>query len=787
MPKGNSSQPRGGGKRLLKIITALAASWAVLGATAEGANASHFRYGHYSWKPLGGTDIEFTLQNAYRRDGYSCIDPAAQAATACTAPDSMPGVGDVIVENIGNTMFDPGDGTAAIGSPLGPLEYLVTAIDPAQNFLFGLALDPASLPTVDTTITHTYPASGDFLAFTQSCCRIGELINNAVGNYRVETLVNVGSGNGSPVSALPPIVTCPINAPCSFIVPGSDPDGDTLQFRLSTDTEASGVAGGFTQPGPPSAPNAASIDANTGEYTWDTTGATLAASGDTLYSTQVTIEDQDASTGAVKSKVALDFIIKLVMGPGDPPIFESPPTPACGSPSPAQSVAPGSAVTFTVTASDPNAGDTVTLNAAGLPAGATMTPMLPTAGNPVTAAFNWTPTTGQTGMHVITFSATDDTGLQTLCSITIEVVAVEADLSVTKADAPDPVTAGSNLTYTVTVTNNGLDPSTDSTLTDTLPAEVTLVSATPSQGSCSGTVTCSLGALAVGSSATIEIVVTVDPAAPCPLTLTNTASVSGAEADPDPANDSATAETACIPIPPPTECAGTVATIVGTNGDDALVGTPGDDVIQALDGDDVVHGLGGNDLICGGDGDDELFGGTGRDRLIGDNDDDSLFGGRDRDELDGANGADELMGGRGDDTLAGGNGQDELLGGADDDELSGNAGADDVFGGPGDDFVFGGPGTDDLDGGAGDDELSGENGDDDMIGGRGDDLLFGGFGDDQLSGTSGDDQLLGEIGDDELSGGPGNDSVDGGADSDDCDGGFGTDIDTGCEVAISFP
>jgi uncharacterized repeat protein (TIGR01451 family) len=696
----------------------------------------------------------------------------------------MPGVGDVIVENIGGTVFSPGDGSGTIGSPLGPLEYLVTAIDPSQNFLFGLALDPASLPTVDTTIAHTYPTSGDFLAFTESCCRIGELINNAGGNYRVETLVNVGSGNGSPVSALPPIVTCPINALCSFTVPGSDPDGDPLQFRLSTDIEASGVAGGFTQPGPTSAPNAASIDATTGEYTWDTTGATLAATGDTLYSTQVTIEDHDASTGAVKSKVALDFIIKLLNVIDPPPIFDSPPTPACGS---TQTVASGSAVAFTVSASDPTAGDTVTLNAAGLPAGATMTPMLPTSGNPVTAAFSWTPTTGQAGMNVVTFTATDAASQQTLCSITIQVLPPPpgvAELAVTKADAPDPVAPGGNLTYTVTVTNNGPDPSTDSTLTDTLPAEVTFVSATPSQGSCSGTVSCSLGPLAVGSAATIEIVATFDPAALCPLTLTNTSSVLGAEADPDSANNTATAETACVP---PTECAGEVATIVGTNGDDALVGTPGDDVIQALDGDDVVHGLGGNDLLCGGDGDDELFGGRGRDRLLGDNDDDSLFGGRDRDELDGANGADELAGGRGDDTLAGGNGRDELVGGSDDDELSGNAGADDVFGGPGDDFVFGGPGTDDLDGGAGDDQLSGENGDDDIVGGRGDDLLSGGFGDDQLSGTSGDDQLLGESGDDELGGGTGNDSVDGGDDSDDCDGGFGTDVDTGCEVAIGFP
>ena len=120
-----------------------------------------------------------------------------------------------------------------------------------------------------------------------------------------------------------------------------------------------------------------------------------------------------------------------------------------------------------------------------------------------------------------------------------------SDLAITKADAPDPVALGGSLTYTLTVTNNGPDPSTDSTVTDTLPPGVTFVSATPSQGACSeapGTVTCTLGPLAVGaSSATIQIVVTVDATALSPLS--DTATVTGVETDPVAANNSATAET----------------------------------------------------------------------------------------------------------------------------------------------------------------------------------------------------------------------------------------------------
>jgi hypothetical protein len=388
----------------------------------EGALASHFRYGHYNWQPVSGNTIDFTLQNAFRRDSYGCYSTVTLSPTACTGPGGGPGVGDVIVEFTGGTTFNPGDGTGTIGSPLGPLMFLVTSIDPANNWLFGSALDPASLPAVDTFVTHTYAAPGDYTAFIDSCCRISSSfapnfhINNPDGGYRVETLVNVGTqgGNSSPISALPPIVLCPINAVCSFQVPGTDPNADTLSYRLSTSAEAS--AFGFTQPGPPHATNAAAVS-STGLYTWDTTGATLApAGGNTLYSTQVTVEDRTAA-GALKSKVAVDFLIQLVPEVGDPPVFDTPPTPACGS---TQSIGVGGTLTFVVQASDPDTGDVVTLNAVGLPPGATMTPTLPTSGNPVSSTFSWTPAV--TGTFVVTFTATDQTFQQAICSITIEAV-----------------------------------------------------------------------------------------------------------------------------------------------------------------------------------------------------------------------------------------------------------------------------------------------------------------------------------------------------------------------------
>ena len=116
-----------------------------------------------------------------------------------------------------------------------------------------------------------------------------------------------------------------------------------------------------------------------------------------------------------------------------------------------------------------------------------------------------------------------------------------ADLAITKTDAPDPVSVGSNLTYTITVTNNGPNAATNVSVVDTLPASVSFVSSTASQGSCSGTatVTCNLGGIANGASATVSIVVTPGTAG----TLNNTATVSATETDSNAANNSATTST----------------------------------------------------------------------------------------------------------------------------------------------------------------------------------------------------------------------------------------------------
>ncbi len=127
----------------------------------------------------------------------------------------------------------------------------------------------------------------------------------------------------------------------------------------------------------------------------------------------------------------------------------------------------------------------------------------------------------------------------------------DAEVSITKVDAPDPVAAGGLLTYSLEVTNNGPEDATDLEVSDPLPAGTTFSSVAPSAvWTCmtpavgaGGTVTCTAPLLGVGETATIDIVVTVDAGLAAGTVLTNTATLTTTSNDANPADDSATTDT----------------------------------------------------------------------------------------------------------------------------------------------------------------------------------------------------------------------------------------------------
>jgi uncharacterized repeat protein (TIGR01451 family) len=317
---------------------------------------------------------------------------------------------------------------------------------------------------------------------------------------------------------------------------------------------------------------------------------------------------------------------------------------------------------------------------------------------------------------------------------TLEITTPEADLEVKLADSVDPSAVGAELTYTATVKNLGPHAAEVVKLALAAPSGSTIVSATPSNGSCdTDALTCDLGALAKDASATVELVVEPDAAG---LTMA-TATVSTAAAlDPVPANNSDTeftnvqengsggSETITVETlgagrgvvksdPDGISCGldcdggfvkGTSVTLTATPNAGSKVeawggacdGTAADaDCVLTADGAKNVTvtfaktqsggsggegsgGAGGSFDICtitGTSGADVLKGTKGTDVICG-------FGGADK--IYGLGGADRLYGGSGNDQLYGGAGPDTLYGGRGQDALVGGKGKDRAKPGPGD-------------------------------------------------------------------------------------------------------
>jgi uncharacterized repeat protein (TIGR01451 family) len=245
------------------------------------------------------------------------------------------------------------------------------------------------------------------------------------------------------------------------------------------------------------------------------------------------------------------------------------------------------------------------------------------------------------------------------------------DLSIEKTDSPDPIARGNNVVYTITVRNIGANDASSVVVTDALPAakDVDFVSVSSTAGTCQrmgSTVTCQLGQVNVGTTATVTIVVQAKKDG----TLSNTATVASPD-DTNPANNSATATTSVtkpgVGKKGRPSCA--APTITGTTGDDVITGSDRADVIVTFEGNDRVFALGGKDLVCTGAGFDLVLGGFGGDIVIGGFNADRLIGNAGGDVLKGKVGRDRLRGQTGNDVLNGGANRDSCKGGKGSDVL----------------------------------------------------------------------------------------------------------------------
>jgi uncharacterized repeat protein (TIGR01451 family) len=119
-----------------------------------------------------------------------------------------------------------------------------------------------------------------------------------------------------------------------------------------------------------------------------------------------------------------------------------------------------------------------------------------------------------------------------------------ADLLVTKTNAPDPVVAGRDVTYVVTVQNLGPSSASNVVITDNLPVGATYKSVTQGSWTCTtptaSQVRCTQASLGVTSSS-VTIVATVNPETRG--SLTNQANVISSTIDPETSNNTSQATT----------------------------------------------------------------------------------------------------------------------------------------------------------------------------------------------------------------------------------------------------
>ena len=147
-----------------------------------------------------------------------------------------------------------------------------------------------------------------------------------------------------------------------------------------------------------------------------------------------------------------------------------------------------------------------------------------------------------TDTDTVTTTTHDTNQLNNSATVNITVAtAGQSDLSVSNSGSPNPVTAGNNITYAQTVTNNGPANSGALTFTESAPVNTTPQSLTgPAGWTCNlGTLTCTIGTLAANTTANFTFVTKVNTNVASGTNITQTDSVTCAASDPNCANNTA--------------------------------------------------------------------------------------------------------------------------------------------------------------------------------------------------------------------------------------------------------
>ncbi|QEG41865.1 COG1361 S-layer family protein [Roseimaritima ulvae] len=226
------------------------------------------------------------------------------------------------------------------------------------------------------------------------------------------------------------------------------------------------------------------------------------------------------------------------------------------------------------------------------------------AGDSVSATLTVTVDAGATGTlsNTATVSAAENEAVTSNNTDTADTDLVpDVDLTVGKTVTLDDAQVGAELTYTITVTNDGTSTATSVTATDTLPAGLTFVSGTGPDGALSATgqtIDVSIGTLAAGASETFTIIASID--ADASGDLVNSVTVATPLTEVDATNNTAQATTTVDPV------LSTIAGVVYVDSNNNGVQDAGEagiaDVTMTLTGTDTLGNTISRTVTTGSDG-----------------------------------------------------------------------------------------------------------------------------------------------------------------------------------------
>jgi hypothetical protein len=233
-------------------------------------------------------------------------------------------------------------------------------------------------------------------------------------------------------------------------------EGTNLTFTATATDANSGQVLTFSLGG--TVPAGASINGSTGVFTWNPTSD----QGPGTYPIAVRVSD-NAVPACTDSEI-VTVTVNDSGGQNQCPVLN-----AIGN----QTVTVGNLLTFVATATDPDAGQTLTFSLdAGFPTGATI--------NSSTGVFAFTPTAGQAGTQMVTVRVTDnaDPSCSDFETVTITVNPAGNNCPVLGAIGNKTVDQGSLLTFTATATDADLGQTLTFTLDAGAPAGAAINSST---------------------------------------------------------------------------------------------------------------------------------------------------------------------------------------------------------------------------------------------------------------------------------------------------------------------